>query len=324
MQRTHFLKLQPLLLLVVACSVACPPPVRFTPPPATATAEEVALAGASVLIGAGDIATCPSQGDDNTARLVDSVLKADSVAGVSDAVFAAGDIVYPSGRTVDFERCWKPSWGSPERRIMKKIMPVPGNHEYDTPGASGYYAYFGERAGPPDKGYYAYNLGAWRIYALNSEIPRNRRFTAADRKAQEDWLRKDMEDNKEKRCMAAYWHHPRFSSSYHGSDPDLLSLFNVFYEGNGDVVMVGHDHTYERFAPQNPVGVLDTLRGIAQIVVGTGGADLRGFRAAARNSMSRVEGYYGVLKLTLGAGEYQHAFLDTRGRIWDPGKGKCH
>ena len=112
MQRKHFVRIQPLILLLVACSVACPPPVKFTPPPATATAEEVALAGASVLIGAGDIATCPSQGDDNTARIIDSVLRADSVAKVSDAVFAAGDVVYPSGRTVDFTNCWTPSWGA--------------------------------------------------------------------------------------------------------------------------------------------------------------------------------------------------------------------
>jgi hypothetical protein len=296
--------------------------VRVTPPPATATAEEVALAGASVLIGAGDIATCPSGGDEATARLVDSVLRADSIAKVSDAVFSLGDNVYPSGRVQDFERCFTPSWGHANRRIMKKIMPVPGNHEYDTPGATPYYTYFGERAGPPGKGYYAYDLGEWRIYALNSEIAVNSRFLPADRKAQEDWLRQDLKDHP-KKCVLAYWHHPRFSSSYHGNDARLFTLLNILDEAGADVLLTGHDHTYERFAPQTAAGVKDTL-GITQFVVGTGGADLRGFRSPAPNSVARVQGYYGVLKLTLGAGEYQHAFLDTNGLIWDPGKGACH
>ena len=308
---------------LLAGAIACQPPVRVTPPPATATAEEVALAGASVLIGAGDIATCPSSGDEGTAAIVDSVLKADSAAGVSDAVFTAGDNVYPSGRVGDFQGCFGSSWGSAGRRIMKKIMPAPGNHEYDSDGGTPYYAYFGDRAGPPGKGYYAYDLGEWRIYALNSEIAVNPRFTTADKQAQEKWLRDDLAA-KGKKCVLAYWHHPRFSSSYHGNEPLVYPLFQILYEGNADVVITGHDHTYERFAPQTSAGIKDTLRGITQFVVGTGGADLRGFRAPVVNSVARVQGHYGVIKLTLGAGEYQHAFMDTNGRVWDPGKGRCH
>jgi hypothetical protein len=324
MRCVRFIGNRVVVVLLGACSLTCKPPVRITPPPATATAEEVALAGASVLIGAGDIATCPSRGDEGTARLVDSVLRADSAAGVSDAVFTAGDNVYPSGRVRDFENCFSPSWGSAQRRIMKQIRPTPGNHEYDSDGGGPYYEYFGERAGPPGKGYYAYDLGEWRIYALNSEIAVNPRFSTADKQAQENWLRKDLADNKDKRCQLAYWHHPRFSSSYHGNDPDLYPLFQILFEGNADVVITGHDHTYERFAPQTAAGLRDTVSGITQFVVGTGGADLRGFRTPAHNSVARVQGYYGVIKLTLGAGEYQHAFLDTQGRIWDPGRGKCH
>ncbi len=312
-----------LVLVVAACSIACPPPVKVTPPPATAAAEEVALAGASVLIGAGDISTCPSNGDELTAALVDSVLKADSVAGVKDQVFAAGDVVYPSGRTEDFAQCWGASWGSPDRRIMAKIKPVPGNHEYDTPGAAPYYAYFGDVAGTAGKGYYSYDLGEWRVYALNSEIAVDGSFSAEERRSQEEWLRKDLEDNK-KKCVLAYWHHPRYSSSYHKSDPALVALFQILYDAGAEIVISGHDHTYERFAPQSPNAVLDTLRGVTQIVVGTGGADLRGFYDPAPHSVARVQGHHGVLKLTLGAGGYQHAFLDTSGRIWDPGSGSCH
>lgn len=314
---------QPLALVLTACSLGCPPPVKTTPPPAKATAEEVALAGASVLIGAGDIATCPSSGDEATAAIVDSVLKADSAAGVKDEVFAVGDLVYPSGRTQDFANCFTPSWGSPARGIMKKIRPVPGNHEYDTPGASGYYEYFGARAGTAGKGYYSYDLGEWRIYALNSEIAVSAQFSTEDKKAQEDWLKKDIADNPRK-CSLAYWHHPRFSSSFHRSEPLMAPLYQILYDANVEVVISGHDHTYERFAPQTPVGALDTLKGVTQIVVGTGGAELRGFYAPSPNSVSRVEGYNGVLKLTLGAGGYQHAFLATNGSIWDPGSGKCH
>lgn len=314
---------QTFIAVLAASAMACPPPVRLTPPSAKASAEEVALAGASVLIGAGDIAACPSQGDEGTAAIVDSVLKADSAAGVRDQVFSAGDNVYPSGRAQDFAKCFGPSWGSPGRRIMKEIRPVPGNHEYDTEGAAPYYAYFGDKAGAPDKGYYTYKLGEWRVYAINSEIVVNPRFTARDRTAQEDWLRKDLADNPTK-CALAYWHHPRFSSSYHGSEALMLPLFKILYDGNAELVISGHDHTYERFAPQTVAGVKDSLRGITQIVVGTGGAELRGFRIPAANSVARVEGYHGVLKLTLGAGGYQHAFLDINGRIWDPGMGTCH
>lgn len=317
------IKHQAFVVILTSCALACPPPVRTTPPSAKASAEEVALSGASVLIGAGDIATCQSNADERTAAIVDSVLRVDSAAGVKDEVFAAGDNVYPSGRSVDFANCFAPSWGKPDGRIMKQIRPVPGNHEYDTEGATPYYAYFGDRAGAAGKGYYSYDLGEWRIYALNSEIVVNARFTAADRKAQEDWLRADLKDNPTK-CALAYWHHPRFSSGYHGSDARMSALFQILYDANTELLLSGHDHGYERFAPQTAAGIKDTLRGIAQIVVGTGGANLRGFAQVATNSAAQVEGHYGVLKLTLGAGAYQYALLDVSGRIWDPGKGTCH
>lgn len=300
----------------------CAPPVRITPPPAAASAEEVALAGAAVLIGTGDIARCEARGDEATAALVDSILKADSVAGVDDAVFTTGDNVYDTGSAEEFSECFTPSWGSPQRRIMKKIYPVPGNHEYVTIGAAPYYAYFGDRAGPPGKGYYSYKLGEWHIVALNSEIATNGRYSALGAE-QEAWLRKDLEDNKTK-CTLAYWHHPLFSSSLHGEEAEVGRLFTILYDAGVDLLLVGHDHTYERFAPQNPAGVRDTVRGIPQIVIGTGGATLRGFRSPAPNSESRVQGYFGVLKLTLGAGAWQRAFIDTGGRIWDPGNGQCH
>jgi 3',5'-cyclic AMP phosphodiesterase CpdA len=315
---------QPVLLAgVTVLLISCFPRVQVTPPPATATAKEVALAGAAVLIGAGDIAECGSPGDESTARLIDSVLKADSAAKVEDAVFSVGDHAYPNGTRQDFERCFKPSWGDSSKLIMQRIRPVPGNHEHNTMYAAGYYQFFGDRAGERGKGYYAYDLGTWRIIALNSEIPVNGEFGAEDRTGQEDWLRQELETNK-KPCTIAYMHRPLFSSGGHAGDAFMLNLWNILYSGGVDIVISGHDHHYERFLPMNPAGALDTLKGVVQFVVGTGGAGLRGLRAPARNSVARVQGHFGVLKLTLGAGEYRFVFLEPQGRLWDIGGGKCH
>ncbi len=305
-------------------AVACKSPVRTIPPPADAPAELVALSGASILIGAGDIARCNSPADEATAALVDSVLRADSAANVEDAVFLLGDTVYPNGSAQDFALCFTPSWGDTAKRIMSKVRPTPGNHEYNTAAAAPYYEYFGKRAASPGKGYYSYDLGEWHVIALNSEIVVNRRFTDLERKAQEDWLQEDLKGSP-KKCAVAYWHHPFFSSGWHGSDSRLAGLWRILYESGVDLVLVGHDHNYERFQPLTPAGVVDSTAGIVQIVVGTGGAGLRNFRSTiAPHSAFRLQGYYGVLKLTLGAGEWRSAFLDTNGTVWDPGGGRCH
>jgi len=305
-----------------AGALGCPPPVQLTPPPATASAELVAEAGASVLIAVGDIASCESSGDEQTAVIVDSLLRADSAANVKDAVAALGDQAYPSGSWRDFTQCWGSSWGDTTKLIMKRIRPVPGNHEHETDFSSPYYRYFGERAGPTGLGYYSYDLGEWHIIALNSEIARNERYSPAQRKAQEDWLRADLAKNT-KKCTLAYWHHPRFASSYHGNDPTVTSFWTILEEANADVIVAGHEHVYERFGPQTSAGVADTVKGIVSFVVGTGGGELRGFNNPAPNSRRRIEGHFGILKLTLGKEAFQWAFIDTRRRIWDPGSGKC-
>jgi acid phosphatase type 7 len=313
-----------LLGTLIAGALGCPPPVQLTPPPATAPAELVAEAGAAVLIAVGDIASCESRGDELTAALVDSLLRADSAANVKSAVAALGDQAYPSGSWRDFVECFGSAWGDTTKLIMKHIRPVPGNHEHETDFSAPYYRYFGEeRAGSPRKGYYSYDLGTWHIIALNSEIARNSAYSTEERKAQEEWLRADLERHKNMKCTLAYWHHPRFASSYHGNDPLVASLFTILYEAGADVVLAGHEHVYERFGPQNPAGVADTVKGIPSFVVGTGGGTLRGFRSPAPNSEARVEGHFGVLKLTLGREAYQWAFIDTQGRVWDPGSGKC-
>jgi alkaline phosphatase len=303
---------------------ACRGQVLPTPPPADAPAEAVALTGASILIGVGDIAACDSHGDELTAAIVDSVLKADSVAQVENLVFTLGDNAYPDGSAQNFARCFTPSWGDPAKRIMRTIRPSPGNHEHLTYDAAPYYEYFGKNAGSPSKGYYSYDVGEWHAIALNSEIVVNGLFSDAERTAQLEWLAQDLKANP-KKCTVAYWHHPRFSSGWHGSDRRLASFWSILYDAGVDLVLNGHDHHYERFHPQTPTGVADSARGIVQIVAGTGGGEIRGLRdPLVPHSAVRVQGHFGVVKLTLGAEEWRSAFLATNGGVYDASGGKCH
>ena len=301
---------------------SCFPPVRITPPSADAPAEEVALSGASVMIGAGDIGVCGATGDDSTAAVVDSILKADSAASVEDVVFTLGDHAYPSGTTAEFHRCFGTSWGDSTRRIMKWIRPSVGNHDL-TNGGAAYFTYFGDRAGERDKGYYAYNVGEWRAIVLNSEIAADAGSRTTAWQAQEDWLRADLRENG-KRCTIAYFHRPLWSSGTHGGHADMQNIFHILHETGVELVLAGHEHHYERFAPMTSAGVVDTANGLTQIIVGTGGANLRGLRTPlARNSLYQIQGHHGVLKLTLGAGAWRSAFIDARGRLWDRSGGNC-
>jgi acid phosphatase type 7 len=294
-----------------------------TPVPPGNPSIEVALPGA-VFIGSGDIGVCGVSGDEATGRIVDSVLVADSAAKLESAVFTLGDNAYPSGPgglKDDFPRCFSPSWGS--KRIMRAIHPAPGNHDYDSGSGGPYFAYFGARAGPTAKGYYSYDIAGWHLISLNSEVYFEH-GSAAEAKAQEDWLRKDLRDHRAL-CALAYFHRPLFSSGEHGGTREMRTVSDILYNGGVDLVLNGHEHHYERFLPQTPAGIADSSRGLAEIIAGTGGGDLRGVRLPlSRNSAYEIHGRFGVLKLTLGSGEYSHAFIDTDGRVWDPARGKCH
>ena len=281
------------------------------------------MAGAPVLIGAGDIAVCGSRWDEATARLIDSVLTADTAKSIS-VVFTAGDNAYPSGSggyDNYFGRCFTPSWGT--KRIMDLIRPSPGNHDYDTGSGAPYFSYFGGRAGPPGKGYYSYDVGEWHVISLNSELYYSRASPSQARE-QEEWLREDLKDHRTP-CTLAYFHRPLFSSGTHGGSREMLPLWTILFLAGADLVVNGHDHHYERFLPQTPAAVIDSARGITQIIAGTGGADLRRVNEPlSGNSVARVRGHYGILKLTLGTGQYRHAFVDTDGHVWDSGGGQCH
>ena len=216
-------------------------------------------------MGAGDIADCTTATDTATAALLDQI---------DGTVFAAGDNAYLVGSATDYANCYEPTWGRHKRRTR----PVPGNHDYYSPGAAPYYAYFGTHAGPPGRGYYSYDLGAWHIIAINSDEGTP---TAAG-SAQEQWLRADLTANRTQ-CTLAYWHHPRFSSGFHQNDARMRDIWQALYDFGADVVVTGHDHDYEEFSRQTADGVLDA-NGIRQFVVGTGGTSLQ----AIRRSFSRT------------------------------------
>lgn len=303
--------------------------LQRTAPPANAPAHEVALAGAKVMIGAGDIAKCDDTGDEATATLIDSVLRANAAENLETVVFTLGDHAYPEASDRYLRECFSPSWGDPKKGIMKVLRPSIGNHDYQTDRAAATYRYFGDRIGPAGKGYYSYDIGDWHVVVLNSELAVE--GTEAEKREQLDWLRRDLADHRQ-RCTMSYFHKPLFSSSYREGVREMRAIWTILYDADVDLILSGHDHHYERFLPQNPAGVADSVRGIPQILVGTGGATLRGFRSRFGlrgrdlhgNSTVQIQGHFGILILTLGSTGYRSAFLDTDGRIWDRSGRECH
>lgn len=262
------------------------------------------------VLAAGDIAYCDSDGDEQTAALL---------AAEEGTVLTLGDNAYDDGSDADFANCYEPSWGQEKERTY----PSAGNHEYNTSGADGYFTYFGERAGDPNRGYYSFDLGAWHLVALNSNCDEVGGCHPGS--LQEEWLRRDLEENSAT-CTLAFFHHPRFSSgSGHGSDPQVQPLWEALYDARAEIVLSGHDHNYERFAPQTPTGEVDEERGIRQFVVGTGGKSLRDLGELAANSEVFDSSTYGLLKLTLKDGSYEWEFLSAGvGTFTDSGSARCH
>jgi hypothetical protein len=267
-----------------------------------------AEAATAVLVGAGDIANCSTPGDERTAKLLDAI---------PGTVFTVGDNAYPNGSAADFKNCYEPTWG----RHKARTKPSVGNHEYHTSGASGYFGYFGTKAGDPSKGYYAYNLGDWRIYSLNSMCEKVGGCGATSPMIQ--WLKADLAANP-KRCIGAYWHHPLFSSGDHGNQAKMRPAWDALYAAGADVVVNGHDHDYERFAPQTPSGVLNWQKGIRQFVVGTGGTGLYSWGTIKPNSQVRNNKTWGVLKLTLEPNKFHWKFVPEAGKTFsDSGSDAC-
>lgn len=264
---------------------------------------------------AGDIASCKNirpeeSGAARTAALISAGLVADRDA----VVLTLGDSTYPAGRPGEFTDCYAPTWG----RFKARTYPSPGNHEYYTPQAAGYYAYFGNTAGPGRRGYYSFNVGSWHVVSLNSNLKPD------EHQAQLAWLQADLAQNKA-HCTLAYWHHPMFSSGGHGSDSRMEAAWRILYAANADLVLASHDHNYERFSPKDADGQHDEQRGMRQFVVGTGGAKLTPLRLRKFGSEASDNSTHGVLKLVLKDAGYEWNFLPVEKEAFgDSGMALCH
>lgn len=270
-----------------------------------AAGGDMAPSEAPVLLAAGDIASCGSDGDSMTAAILDEE---------PGFIAMLGDAAYPAGTAEEFKDCYDPTWGQHRDRTMPAI----GNHEMRTDRGQPYFDYFGPVAGDPDKGYYSYDLGVWHVVVLNTEID----ISAGSE--QEKWLREDLESNPAV-CTLAYWHQPRWSSGEHGSNEYLDAFYTALYEHGVELVLSGHDHNYERFAPMDPDGNLDMAHGVRQFVVGTGGISLRPFGEFEANSEVRQADTHGILRLRLYADGYEWEFLAVEGKtFYDSGRDFCH
>ena len=263
-----------------------------------------------VLVGAGDIGRCDRTTDEDTAALV---------AERPGIVFTLGDNAYERGSSEEFRDCFGSSWGRVKDRIE---LPVPGNHEYETRDAAGYKEYFGERAVRDGATWYSVDLGQWHVVVLDSTCDRVEGGCGPD-SAQLAWLRDDLASS-DARCTLALFHHPRFSSGDHGSDENVAPFWDALYAAGADLVLNGHEHDYERFAPQDPAGNADDARGIMQLIVGTGGAELRDFDDPVANSRVRSSLAYGVIELRLQQHGWRWQFHPTDGSFADAGTGTCH
>jgi hypothetical protein len=280
------------------------------PEPQAVSSPMSSAASDPVLLAAGDIASCLSLGDEATAQLVSTI---------SGAVATLGDNVYDRGSGAEFMSCFDPTWGA----FKDRIHPAPGNHEYLTPGAQGYFNYFGAAAGRLGQGYYSYDLGAWHVIVLNSQCWQIGGCGASA--PQSEWLKADLSAHANL-CTLAYWHVPRFSSGAHGDSTLVQTFWDLLYAGGADVVLNGHDHDYERFAPQDPQANADAARGIREFVVGTGGRSHYPFPLGPHaNTEARNDSTYGVLKLTLHDSGYDWEFVPVAGKTFtDTGSGACH
>jgi PKD repeat protein len=277
-----------------------------------ATTATVAIEQAAILVGAGNIATCGSPNAVATAQLIDA-LPPDAT------VFTLGDNAFPAGTLDDYTSCYAPTWG----RFLARTWPTLGNHEYQTGDAKGSFDYFGDRVGPRDKGYYSYDLagGAWHVIVLNDHGG-----STIDAE-QMSWLAADLQANAAP-CTIAMWHVPLFLSSNTPGwtvNPDHKPIWDLLYASGVELVLNGQQHDYERFAPMTPDGAVDSVRGIREFLVGTGGESVDQFSAVHPNSLTQAS-QFGVLKLSLRHDGYDWQFIPVAGQpsYSDSGSGTCH
>lgn len=278
---------------------------------ATAALSTLPVAGQTTvtLVGAGDITSCSQDNDAATARLLGKI---------PGTVFTLGDNVYPYGTAQKLRDCYKPTWG----RYKKRTRPAVGNHDYDqTTRAQPYFDYFGARSGTVRRGYYSYDRGSWHVVVLNSNC--DRIGGCGETSAQGRWLRKDLARN-DNRCALAYFHHPLYASG--NGTAQVKPFWNMLQKKGADVILAGHAHRYERYAPMTPGGT-QTANGIRQFVVGTGGepGGTQIHREDAPNMQVVEPNAFGVLKLGLRSGSYSWKFVPVAGESFtDSGTDRCH
>ena len=269
---------------------------QSTPPP-------ISPSGATWINLVGDTGWCGSPVMAQLARLMEQL--------GGDILFA-GDLAYDSGTTDEFRRCFDPAFG----RFRSRFWAVPGNQDYATPGAAGYFNYFGERAGPTRSGYYALRIAGWQVLMLNSMVPMGRNSP------QFNWVQTEL-DASPPRCTLAVWHHPFDSSGPNGPNPMQRDLWELLYRNSVDVVVSAHDHLYERFTPMNPSQQSDLGRGIRLFISGGGGAPpYQRARHAPRSEL--MISTHGLLRLKLDNALYEWEFLGANGSVLDRGLNICH
>ena len=285
---------RPSIAVAVTSAPAASAPASRPPPPGATLPNGSPSLETVTLLGAGDIADCGTSGAQQTA---------DVLVEQPGWIFTTGDHAYEDGSATNFADCYAPTWGRVRDRT---ILPAAGNHDWNTAGAAGYLGYFGSTAAPDGTTWYARNLGAWHVIVLDSNCAMVGGCGADS--PQGLWLAKDLAAS-QARCTLAIWHHPRFSSGEHGNDPTVAPFWDQLHAAKAELVINGHDHDYERFAPQDPAGNIERPGGLREIVIGTGGAELRTFKASAANSEFRLSGTWGVLRLTLHPFNYEWEFL---------------
>jgi hypothetical protein len=262
------------------------------------------------IVAAGDIADCGSDGT----QFPEAAHTAALIQPDDAVVLTLGDHAYPIGAPESFTNCFAGTWGQARGRIR----PAPGNHDYMTTDAAGYFGYFGAAAGPGRRGYYSFDLGGWHFISLNSNVD------AGVGSPQYEWLQADLAASADTLCTIAYWHHPVFSSGPHGNDPRMVPLLQLLHGAGVEVVLAAHDHVYERFAPQDAIGNADPERGVRAFTAGTGGAVLYSIRSVRPNSEFRDNRNFGVLRLTLMKDSYRWVFVPAVGALRDEGSDRCH
>jgi len=308
---------RPALILALALLAACGDPPAASSVPSGSEADGSLTPGAhgsqsphgpeAVLVAAGDIASCDHETDSDTAALI---------AARADATVATlGDNVYPSGTDATYAKCYAPTWGA----FLDRTYPALGIHDIEADGGAAYFRYFGDRAGASGSGWYSYELGAWHVIVLNSSCAS---AGCEPDSPQLDWLAEDLAAS-DADCTLAYWHHPRFSSGPHGGASAVAPFWDVLASSGADVVLAGHDHLYERFAPQSPAGVADP-DGIRQFTVGTGGRSLYEREQTATNSEVIIDDAFGILELGLHSNAYDWRFVTVDGAVADMGSDACH